>query len=466
MALNFYPLRDGFDTTLTQRLDSATGAGGYINVAATPDFTLPSGVTTSLRLDTGNDRAEEIEIDLIDSANKRLRIKTRNITQGNGVTTTAQTHPAGASCIISDSYAFWKAIVDAINGFSGPFITYADDAARDAAIPSPVDYQVCGNTAAGAVQVYVGGNWENLATGDDEAITRACSTTDALNGELFRDSGASNALKYKDNGGTVVDLTAALNAANFIQYAVSSDVSDTYTATFIPTVTLAAGVKMRVKFTTANTGACTLNTKAIKTLAGNDPQDGDIAANSIHELTYDGTNFILDSFRATSAEKGEVELSTDQEILAGSSTVLVPTVEQTDKFHAQAVGAGTTFTANVANTERSSNSTSYVKVKEIVCPVAGTYTVTFSLKTSSGSGTANGRIYKNGVAVGTERADSTGGYQTFAENLTFASGDLIQLYYKISSGVYSAYVKDFSVKYALTPKISTYIAANSTVNQD
>lgn len=61
---------------------------------------------------------------------------------------------------------------------------------------------------------------------------------------------------------------------------------------------LVAGMQVRVKFTTANTGACTLNLNslgatAIKLSDGTDPLDGDIAAGGVRTLIYDGTNFVL-----------------------------------------------------------------------------------------------------------------------------------------------------------------------------
>ena len=57
---------------------------------------------------------------------------------------------------------------------------------------------------------------------------------------------------------------------------------------------------------------------------------------------------------------------------------------------------------------------------------------------------AYGRIYKNGAALGTERINNTTIYSTFSEDLEFASGDLIQLYAKVSS-VSTAFISSFRV---------------------
>lgn len=83
-----------------------------------------------------------------------------------------------------------------------------------------------------------------------------------------------------------------------------------------------------------------------------------------------------------------------------------------------------------ADTERSSAETTYTKIKEIKTYCAGAHRVKFDLKTAGAGDVVNGKIYKNGVALGTEQSDDTGSYVTKSEDLTFAAGDLIQLYIK------------------------------------
>lgn len=63
---------------------------------------------------------------------------------------------------------------------------------------------------------------------------------------------------------------------------------------------------------------------------------------------------------------------------------------------------------------------------------------------------AYGRIYKNGVAVGTERhvvsVEGGGGGATFTEDIAVAKGDLISIYaHRGDPGSNKVYVKDFSV---------------------
>lgn len=202
MPITITPIQDGYDVTLTQALDAATGAGGYIYVSATPTATIPANETTSVRIDTGNSRAEEIEIDQIDAVNKRLRIKTRNLTQGNGMTTTAQTHPGGANCIITFSYAQHRAIKDELTTLYTPGRTFADDAAADAAwpggtAPNGVFFY---STAAGSMRYKESGVWTGGPGSTDWAQTRSVAAASAFTGEFVRASDDSNNLHFKFDG--------------------------------------------------------------------------------------------------------------------------------------------------------------------------------------------------------------------------------------------------------------------------
>lgn len=78
-------------------------------------------------------------------------------------------------------------------------------------------------------------------------------------------------------------------------------------------------------------------------------------------------------------------------------------------------------------TTASSGSTPTV-LKEIRLARGGTVTVKFTLRAAGGGTTGKGRIYKNGVAFGTERDIVAVATTEFTENLTFAAGDLVQLY--------------------------------------
>lgn len=83
----------------------------------------------------------------------------------------------------------------------------------------------------------------------------------------------------------------------------------------------------------------------------------------------------------------------------------------------------------------SNSNTSYTKVSEIYLPRAGTLRVKFWLAVSGGH-TVSGRIYRNGVAIGTEQTTTSIVGTQFSEDIAgWSIGDLLQLYAKISSGV-------------------------------
>lgn len=94
--------------------------------------------------------------------------------------------------------------------------------------------------------------------------------------------------------------------------------------------------------------------------------------------------------------------------------------------------AGTSITLYDAIVNYECNSiSSYVLAKSVTNGnIGGTVTVSFSLADgSTGNGGAYGRIYVNGVAVGTERYIAPGTSTTwFTEDITINTGDSIQIY--------------------------------------
>ena len=92
--------------------------------------------------------------------------------------------------------------------------------------------------------------------------------------------------------------------------------------------------------------------------------------------------------------------------------------------------------------EKSTTSTSAIKLKEIAILVTGVYRVQFFLKTDLALSNAYAQIYRNGSAYGVTRScDSIDG-ATFSEDLLFVKGDKCQLY-AWGSGDNSAIVKNF-----------------------
>lgn len=92
---------------------------------------------------------------------------------------------------------------------------------------------------------------------------------------------------------------------------------------------------------------------------------------------------------------------------------------------------------NSNNTERSTDSTSYVKIKETQINVAMTSVrVKYDIKCGTLGFPGIYNLYKNGVAVGTETGDNgEGTATTVTENLSsISANDLIQVYAKNVSG--------------------------------
>lgn len=105
------PLEDNFKTSLTQVW---SGGAGAINVANTPNFTFPSGVTTYVVVNPGKSNMQIAEINAYDSGNKTLTVNNITVEKGASVNSTAQTHTVGSELIISDNYQFWADIQAAI----------------------------------------------------------------------------------------------------------------------------------------------------------------------------------------------------------------------------------------------------------------------------------------------------------------------------------------------------------------
>ena len=100
--------------------------------------------------------------------------------------------------------------------------------------------------------------------------------------------------------------------------------------------------------------------------------------------------------------------------------------------------------------------TSYVKKKEIEYnEVGGKIRVNFGLISWNDAGPVYGKVYINGVAVGTERTVSTYAGASFQEDFTVETGDLIQLYGYMDAGSDMIEIGGFSLNYdkvfAVTP---------------
>jgi len=107
------------------------------------------------------------------------------------------------------------------------------------------------------------------------------------------------------------------------------------------------------------------------------------------------------------------------------------------------------FLRTSANTETSIvTGTTPTKVKEILFnDSSGTMRIKFDLKRQNGIGYAYGRIYKNGVALGTQQSNDGTSYIVKSEDLSFSNGDLIQLYIYGSSAETQSRARNLRVYY-------------------
>jgi hypothetical protein len=131
-----------------------------------------------------------------------------------------------------------------------------------------------------------------------------------------------------------------------------------------------------------------------------------------------------------------------------------------DSQNVSSYAAGTDITiADMSATINLATMSAYTKIKECRVERSGVVSTTFSMKGGEGDAqyVAYGRLYINGVAVGTERSTYTQAYQVYTENITVAKGDLVQLYAK-SPNHQSQSVKDFYVKRAYTENVTLNMA--------
>ena len=126
----------------------------------------------------------------------------------------------------------------------------------------------------------------------------------------------------------------------------------------------------------------------------------------------------------------QVGLRTDAASATGSLHAKVKDIK--DTYTADYLKGGTIFTY-ASNTLQASADTeqnvevgqAYILAKSIQIGTTGVIRVSFDLKSAVAAYNADGTIYRNGVAYGTERnANST--YITFTEDLFFTKGDYIQ----------------------------------------
>ena len=98
--------------------------------------------------------------------------------------------------------------------------------------------------------------------------------------------------------------------------------------------------------------------------------------------------------------------------------------------------------------DRESTSLSYTKIKEISLDILhdSPGTLRIGMKLASNGATAYGKIYKNGVAHGSEHTSTLWSGVAYSDDLSFADGDLIQIYVRTSNASYVAKIMEFWIQ--------------------
>lgn len=165
------------------------------------------------------------------------------------------------------------------------------------------------------------------------------------------------------------------------------------------------------------------------------------------------TNKIVDK---TTNDLNELVSNKDTSTSLGTSNTKYPSQNAVKTYvdiqSVAAVVSGITIPASIADdtlqfsndTQRDATGGSYTKVKETLLN-EDLPAVRIKFDAGAGSGTTNkAKIYKNGVAIGTERTTEASSIVTYSEDFTgFVVGDLIQIYSYRSAGSSSSFIQNF-----------------------
>lgn len=276
--ISVYPLIDQFETTLSQEWDGNTWT---IYVNATPGFTFPAWVTTYVVVDADNSRIQVAEISAYDASAKTMTVSNVTIEKGAWVNYSATTHSIGAKVRISNNYAFWKAVVNAISNkidsdgdwsrsaatdYAGMTAKSLTEAQRDAL--TPTNWMIILNTTSGVLNQYIGWSWTTFASG----TTPNASTTVAGKVEIATDAQVQ---AETDTGETWAQLVATPSQLS------PSKLTDKWSLTWADRFRIA------------------------------DSAD----SNNAKSVDIDD---IRDAIHASTTQKGTVELATDAEAIAGT----------------------------------------------------------------------------------------------------------------------------------------------------
>lgn len=157
------PLENAYETTLAASISASATS---IVVDTAPQFTLPVGQTVDAVIDPENSLRERVIITAISGTTWTV---TRGAADYLGDSGTAVGHGGGATVVITDSWSVFNDIATAVNSkidtADGQLAVYANAAARDAAITTPVNGMQCYLTDTGKFSDYTAGSWVDRESG-------------------------------------------------------------------------------------------------------------------------------------------------------------------------------------------------------------------------------------------------------------------------------------------------------------
>lgn len=195
-----------------------------------------------------------------------------------------------------------------------------------------------------------------------------------------------------------------------------------------------------VKITGVQTVAGKKTFSTVPDTSGGNPS----ADNDLSRKAYVDTQVSAEASARASADNLKINtsvLDTDGTLAANSDSKIA--TQKATKTYVDFV-AGDILLAE-ANTMRSQTTSTYTRKKEIQVNKGGVLRIKFDGCKNGGSGYA--RVYRNGVAVGTEQSMTTTNptFTTYSEDISgWSPGDLVQLYAK-GDNTYSCEVKNFKI---------------------
>ncbi|WP_019849832.1 hypothetical protein [Desulfitobacterium sp. PCE1] len=351
--------------------------------------------------------------------------------------------------------------------------------------------------------------WKNVPIGPDGAISAAVLANDTVTESKMADEMKKDipggVAGYDTFATHLADFTQQIPYA---VTAGSANAYTASTTPALPALVAGVAIAVKIHAANTGAATLNWNGKGAKSIKNPDGMavaSGDLASGGIYTLRYDGTNFILQgkgevklTGNAGDAQvlNGYTYYNTDPKTkrtgtmpsnssqtatlqITGSAkpTKVVPagyspggtiTAELAAALASKILSgntiggvAGTAVDvtvmtagdaafydsgANTSQTGTTGSRNSPLKIyARTINGASGIVRVKFDFAQIYGSGTANVIIYKNGIAVGTERQKNSSSYTTFTEDIEFVSGDTIAIYGWMDSGPGTSSVKHFKL---------------------